>query len=118
MNFWERVDNLIEANNLTRKQLAAEAGFDVSNINKGIKDNNSPSATTAVKIAEILHTTVEYLVTGKNPALSTSDTQELDTLYKYKRTIINLDSLPENSRKRIEDLISEVGADYKAGSQN
>ena len=64
MNFWERVDTLLVDKNITRKALAQDAGFDVSNIGKGISNNNIPAADTAVKIAKILDTSVEYLVTG------------------------------------------------------
>lgn len=66
MNFWERVDELLEKNEINKKTLAYEAGFDASNITKGIKNGNVPSAETAVKIAKVLNVSVEYLVTGKN----------------------------------------------------
>jgi len=118
MNFWERVNILIETNNLSRKQLAAEAGFDVSNINKGIKDNNSPSAETAVKIARILHTTVEYLVTGEDPKLLSADKKDLDTFYKHRKTIKEFALIPDQPRKPIEDIISDYGKKYSAASKS
>ena len=64
MNFWERVDDLLDRNDINKKTLAYEAGFDASNITKGIKNNNVPSAETAVKIAQVLGVSVEYLVNG------------------------------------------------------
>lgn len=64
MNFWERVDDLLDRKDINKKTLAYEAGFDASNITKGIKNNNVPSAETAVKIAQVLGVSVEYLVNG------------------------------------------------------
>ena len=68
MNFWERVDDLLDRKDINKKTLAFEAGFDASNITKGIKNNNIPSAETAVKIAKVLDVSVEYLVDGTEPA--------------------------------------------------
>ena len=67
MNFWERVSYLLEIKDINKKSLAIEAGFDPSNITKGIKNNNMPSAETAVKIAQVLGVSVEYLVDGTEP---------------------------------------------------
>lgn len=65
MNFWKTVIDELEYIGMNRKQLANEAGFDVSNIGKGLKNGNVPAADTAVKIAQVLGVSVEYLVTGK-----------------------------------------------------
>ena len=32
MNFWERVDDLLDRNDINKKTLAYEAGFDASNL--------------------------------------------------------------------------------------
>ena len=64
MNFWERVDDLLDRTGINKKTLAYDAGFDASNITKGIKNNNIPSAETAVKIAQVLGVSVEFLVNG------------------------------------------------------
>lgn len=66
MNFWERVNDLLELKEINKKTLAYEAGFDASNISKGIKNGNVPAADTALKIAKILGVSVEYLVTGND----------------------------------------------------
>ena len=63
-NFWERVDDLLDRTGINKKTLAYDAGFDASNITKGIKNNNIPSAETAAKIAQVLGVSVEYLVNG------------------------------------------------------
>ena len=52
MNFWENVVSELEYQNIERKRLANEVGFDVSNIGKGLKNGNVPLADTAVGIAQ------------------------------------------------------------------
>jgi len=64
MSFWENVLAELDCQGINRKTLAEGAGFDVSNIRKGILSGSAPSADTAVRIAKILNVSVEYLVTG------------------------------------------------------
>ncbi len=109
MNFWERVENLLDQKGINKKTLASEAGIDSSNISKGLKSGGSPSADTAVKIAKFLDTTVEYLVTGADSRLSESQQKQLDTLLRYTKTVKSLDKLPSKVRKPIETMISEIG---------
>lgn len=113
MNFWDRVDTLLENKGITRKELAAEAAFDVSSIGKGKsqKLNSSPSADIAVRIARVLETTVEYLVSG---VISDPQPQnlDLDSFYKYERSIRSLSTLPEKQQKAIENLIEDISASY------
>ncbi|MBR4376671.1 MAG: helix-turn-helix transcriptional regulator [Spirochaetia bacterium] len=109
MNFWERVENLIEQKGINKKTLASETGIDSSSISKGLKNGSFPSAETAVKIAKFLNTSVEYLVTGIDSQLSDSRMNQLDTLLRYSKTVKNLDNLPPKIRKPIETMISEIG---------
>ena len=109
MNFWERVENLLDQKGINKKTLASEAGIDASNISKGLKSGGSPAADTAVKIAKFLNTTVEYLVTVIDSRLSESQQKQLDTLLRYSKTIKTLDKLPAKIRKPIESMISEIG---------
>lgn len=113
MNFWDRVDTLLENKGMSRKELAAEASFDVSGIGKGKskKLNSSPSADIAVRIARVLGTTVEYLVSGEIPSSQTQNLN-LDSFYKYERSIRNLATLPEKQQKAIENLIEDISASY------
>lgn len=109
MNFWERVENLLEQKGINKKTLASEAGIDASNISKGLRNGGSPAADTAVKIAKFLNTTVEYLVTGTDSRLSQSQEKQLDTLLRYSKIIKALDNLPSKIRKPIEIMIAEIG---------
>ena len=74
-NFWERVDKELEYLGKTRKSLASEVGFNLGNIGKGIQLGSIPSAETAVKIAQVLDVSVEYLVNGTEPVKNPTDKQ-------------------------------------------
>lgn len=111
-NFWQRVDFLLENKNLSRKELAAYAKFDVSNIGKGIREGNIPAADTAVRIAKYLNTTVEYLVTGSYSDDKTKAQNEIDDLYKSAVIIRKLNSIPSKPRSSIELMISDMSEKY------
>ncbi len=113
MNFWQRVDSLLSYKNMTRKALASDAGFDVSNIGKGISNNNIPAADTAVKIAKILGTTVEYLVTGEDHSISDEAFKHLDKFYKYSKVFQNLENIPDEKLSSVEFIINEFSNSYK-----
>lgn len=60
-DFWKRVDEELDYKGMNRKALSKEVGFSVGNVGKGIQLGSSPSADTAVKIAQVLGVSVEYL---------------------------------------------------------
>lgn len=108
MNFWERVDDLLDRNDINKKTLAFEAGFDASNITKGIKNNNIPSAETAVKIAKVLDVSVEYLVDGtepaKNPTAKQAEQNQLRLYRKYHDLIEKCEKLDSDKIKLLEQI--------------
>lgn len=110
MNFWENVESELEYQSMERKRLANEAGFDVSNIGKGIRNGNVPLADTAVRIARVLGVSVEYLVTGaggREPQDTPLD-EELRKFRRYRKLADKLDSLPENIRSPIIQMIEDI----------
>lgn len=93
-----------------KKALAADAGFDASNITKGIKNNNCPSAETAVRIAARLGVSVEYLVTGKISTKNNADAKKSVYLYqKYHNVIETLENLPNNKQQAVMRIVEECG---------
>lgn len=62
MSFWKKVDEELEYLGKSRKELASEIGFDVTNISFGIKRNSIPSADTALKISRYLGVSLDYLL--------------------------------------------------------
>lgn len=65
MNFWENVRFELEYKNLSWKQVASKANISYTLLYKGMKLNSSPSLDIAIKIADALEVSVEYLATGK-----------------------------------------------------
>lgn len=113
MNFWERVDDLLDRNDINKKTLAIEAKFDPSNITKGIKNNNIPSADTAVQIANVLGVTVKYLVNGPDSTASKNDSnrlqKEMELFRKYRAHVNQLEKLTPTERTAIIHLAEELG---------
>lgn len=110
MNFWERVNELLEEKDINKKTLAADAGFDASNITKGIKNNNIPAADTAVKIAARLGVSVEYLVTGKDSVGNNADAvKNVYLCQKYRTAIETLENLAKDKQQNVMRIIEECG---------
>lgn len=112
MGFWNNVLNELDYLGMTNKALAEKAGFDASNIGRGLRLNSSPSVETAVKIAKILNVSVEFLVTGEDSQNAGFTPENLNRLKKYSEIVQKLDALPEKSRNSIINLIKNVSADY------
>ncbi|MBO4858434.1 MAG: helix-turn-helix transcriptional regulator [Treponema sp.] len=90
MSFWKNVENELEYQNISRKDLAKRAGFAVSGISLGISNNSVPSADVAVRIAKVLNVSVEYLVTGKN-AKNENLTPQMNQLFSNIQKLNNYD---------------------------
>lgn len=107
MGFWDNVEIELEYLGMTNKALAEKVGIAASNIGKGIKMGSSPSAETAVKIANILNVSVEYLVTGKNENKSPNEI-DLQQYHKYAKTLEELENIPDHLRTPILEMISKI----------
>ena len=110
MNFWERVQELIDLKNYERKKISLEAGFNYSNIGKGIKTNSYPAADTAVRIAKLLNVSVEYLVTGEESAMNDNKEEKviLQKLHEYRDVINILETFKPNVRNNIIEVIRRL----------
>jgi len=65
MSFRENLRDAIDFCSLEQKELALKANISLRNIENYLRENASvPSADKAVRIAQVLGVTVEYLVTG------------------------------------------------------
>lgn len=69
MEFYENVKKLVKINNLTLRTFIESLGINYDTYNGQKRLNNLPRADEAVKIAKALNTSVEYLVTGEEPAI-------------------------------------------------
>jgi transcriptional regulator with XRE-family HTH domain len=106
-DFWKRVDEELDYKGMNRKALSKEVGFSVGNVGKGIQLGSSPSADTAVKIAQVLGVSVEYLVNGTNKSTENNKENEelqLKLYRKYHDLIAKCEKLPPEQ----VELLSQV----------
>jgi len=98
MGFRENLREALDYSGLEQKELAYEANVNLRNIENYLREDASiPMADKAVRIAQALGVTVEYLVTGKNPPAKVNTIidpevrkflQEIKKLPKNKQLII------------------------------
>lgn len=74
--FWKRTNELIKLQSKTQRGLAIECGFTERRIETLSSNNRSPDVIEAVKIAEALNTSVEFLVSGNTPAFPKDESKE------------------------------------------
>ena len=74
--FWKRTNELIKLQSKTQRGLALECGFTERRIETLSSNNRSPDVIEAVKIAEALNTSVEFLVSGNPPTFPKDESKE------------------------------------------
>lgn len=68
-DFWSRVKDLLKKQNITQLELEKRIDLTECTIKQQIFHHRIPDAIEAQNIAEELHTTVEYLITGNESDL-------------------------------------------------
>ena len=95
MGFSENLREAIDFSGFGQKELAYKANISLRNIENYLRKNASiPAADKAVKIAQELGVTVEYLVTGKKLPVETVLPENLEV----KNLIQNIKKLPKNKQ--------------------
>ncbi len=89
LEFWLRVKNRLDYIDMTQKELAALIGESYNTLQSWINRNRLPNAEQAVKIADSLHTSVEFLVTGKNNQINVDHTKTIKLLNEAIQTLQN-----------------------------
>lgn len=77
LDFWQRTKSLIKARNTKQQAIAEQTGISILTLRGWITHDRLPDVVSAYKIAQALGTTVEYLVTGKQPQQDHRETKEL-----------------------------------------
>lgn len=109
MSFSDNLRELMKAMDITATELSAKTDISRDTINSYLKTKGPiPSADKAVKIAQVLQTSVEFLVTGFEKSANLSTNYDIHKMRKYAKTINALDSLPEFSRSPIENMINNM----------
>jgi len=75
--FLERLKDEISYQGLTQKELAERTEISVNTIRGWFSKDLVPDVFNAVKVAKVLNTTVEYLVTGENNNKAAQELNEL-----------------------------------------
>lgn len=98
-------DNLREELNFQGfmiKDLAEQTGINQASLSNYLRENSSiPSADVAVKIAQALNVTVEYLVTGKNSKIIKNEELSCEVV----RIVKKLNKVSKENLHHIEVLI-------------
>ena len=95
MSFRENLREALDFSGLEQKELAYKANISLRNIENYLRENASiPVADKAVKIAQVLGVTVEYLVTGKNLSVETVSSLAPE----FKDLILNIKKLPKSKQ--------------------
>lgn len=81
MDFRSRLREEIENSGLLDKEVAAKANISKRTIDSYVGSQGCiPSADVAVRLAQVLNTTVEYLVTGETSTFQTSTDNKIKSI--------------------------------------
>lgn len=96
MTFWQRLENALEEKNITAADLSKILGVTSSVIYSWKLRESIPRADIAVKVAEVLDTSVEYLINGKIKNTSNNKYSFLVPILNQELSAGYGDILPEN----------------------
>lgn len=80
LDFWLNVKNELEYKDISQKELAASINESYNTLQSWINRDRLPNAVQAVKISQVLGTTVEFLVTGTNPKKNQNNSETIKLL--------------------------------------
>ena len=108
MSFKDNLREEMEFQDIKQKELSEKTGISINTIRNYINGHNAlPSAEVAVKIAQVLGVSVEYLVTGKKSGLQ-----------KIPSKIIHIENqllhFSDNDIEAIAKIVEALGEKYKA----
>ena len=75
-----RVRECLDWRDMTQKELAEQINESYNTLQSWINRNRLPDAQQSVKIASVLQTSVEFLVTGKNDRISSANAKAIKLL--------------------------------------
>lgn len=121
--FRENLKEQIEYKGMIIKEVAAKTGISKRTIDTYVDSRAViPNAEIAVKLAEALDTTVEYLVRGSDKKRTLDiPKKERRNCDKYKKIIDDLNQIPQNDLPIIEAMIhaaaKKISEQSKASKQ-
>lgn len=104
MGFRENLKDELKYQDLKVKELAVKAGVPKRTIDHYLTENSyTPSADTAVKIAQALKVSVEYLVTGKDSSFHPEINKKIFPLIK------KLNQISDDAFEFFEEVLRRLG---------
>ena len=107
MDFWKRVEEELEFQGKSKKELAALTEIKEQTLHKAFERSSSPSAETALKISKALNVSIEYLVTGKE-SKEESENQRISP--QIKELITKLNHFTPKQKQAIFDLADVIAS--------
>lgn len=100
--FNERLEDLIYKSGKTHKEIASETGISKHVIDSYTSKNGSsnPSAENAIRLAVVLGTTAEYLMTGKSPS------SLVPLTFEQRMIVENLSLLSPRDKETIKSVVT------------
>lgn len=113
MAFRDNLKSELDFQDIKVKELAAKSGISKRTIDQYLSSAaKMPSAENAVKIAQVLGVTVEYLVTGKPAEFSDSSINlEIKLFQKYRKFITQMEKLSEPAKECIDFFVKKMGVE-------
>lgn len=114
MSFWTNVSYELESQGISRKELSYLVNVKETTIHKAIERDSIPSADTALKIANALHVSLEYLLDipkekNSSSEKEVSENQKAIRLYKKYSSMINmLDTLTKKEINAVSQLVTNL----------
>lgn len=111
MGFRENLRNELDFQDLQTKELAQKTGINKRTLDGYLaKNGNEPTVGNAVKIAQVLGVSVEYLTTGKDSEFSGENlSQEMILFHKYRNFVNKIEKLPQDAKKCMDFLVEKLG---------
>ncbi len=113
MAFKENLKSELDYKNVKVKELAAETGISRRTIDQYLASAaKMPSAENAVKIAQVLGVSVEYLVNGtentKSPSQKETEQNQIRLYRKYHNLIEKMESFSEDKQTVVNNLVKDL----------
>jgi transcriptional regulator with XRE-family HTH domain len=113
MAFKENLKSELDYKNVKVKELAAETGISRRTIDQYLASAaKMPSAENAVKIAQVLGVSVEYLVNGtettKSPSQKETEQNQLRLYRKYHNIIEKMENFSEEKQTLVNNLVNDL----------
>lgn len=104
MDFRSRLREEIAFSGLSNKEVAAKAEITKRALDSYVSSQSCmPSADVAVRLAKVLHTSVEYLVTGEPDSVQPAKTKEPE-----RRLLRIYSSLPDTQRNLLISIATDI----------